>query len=55
MSSPNYQQPTRSTLTKIGSTYIKYLIDIVIFLGRQGLPFRGHRENDVALNKGKDK
>lgn len=35
--------------------YIKCLIDIVIFLGRQGLPFRGHRENEDALNKGKDK
>ncbi|XP_025410974.1 zinc finger MYM-type protein 1-like isoform X1 [Sipha flava] len=32
--------------------YIKCLIDIVIFLGRQGLPFRGHRENEDALNKG---
>lgn len=32
--------------------YIKCLIDIVIFLGRQGLPFRGHREDKDAFNKG---
>lgn len=32
--------------------YVKCLIDIVTYLGRQGLPFRGHREDDKSLNKG---
>lgn len=32
--------------------YVKFLIDIVTYLGRQGLPFRGHREDDNSLNKG---
>lgn len=33
--------------------YIKTLIDIILFLTKQGLALRGHRENDESLNHGK--
>lgn len=33
--------------------YVKCLIDIVLFFGRQGISFRGHSENEESLNKGK--
>ncbi|XP_025413291.1 zinc finger MYM-type protein 1-like [Sipha flava] len=32
--------------------YIKCLIDIVLYLGRQGIAFRGHREDETSVNKG---
>ena len=32
--------------------YLKAIIDTIIFLGKQGISFRGHRENDESLNKG---
>lgn len=32
--------------------YMKCLIDIIIFLGRQGIPYRGHHEDEQSLNKG---
>jgi len=32
--------------------YINCLIDIVLYLGRQGIAFRGHREDETSVNKG---
>ncbi|XP_060847136.1 zinc finger MYM-type protein 1-like [Rhopalosiphum padi] len=32
--------------------YIKCLIDIVLYLGRQGIAFRGHHEDETSVNKG---
>jgi len=32
--------------------YIKSLIEVTLFLGRQGISFRGHKEDKEALNKG---
>lgn len=32
--------------------YISHLIDIVLFLGKQGVAFRGHYENDESINQG---
>ncbi|CAF2979332.1 unnamed protein product [Rotaria sp. Silwood2] len=32
--------------------YLKEIIRTIIFLARQGLAFRGHRENDASENKG---
>ena len=32
--------------------YLINIIETLIFLGRQGISFRGHRENSVSLNKG---
>jgi hypothetical protein len=32
--------------------YLKEIIRSIIFLAKQGLPFRGHRENDESANKG---
>lgn len=29
------------------------IIDIVLHLARQGIAFRGHREDDMSCNKGK--
>lgn len=37
---------------QINRTYIKCLIDIVLYLGRQGIAFRGHREDETSVNKG---
>lgn len=33
-------------------TYIGMLIDIILFLGKQGIAHRGHRENADSLNQG---
>jgi len=33
--------------------YIKCLIEIILYFGHQGISFRGHRENEESLNKGK--
>lgn len=33
--------------------YIKKLIEVTLFLGRQGISFRAHREDKQSLNKGK--
>lgn len=32
--------------------YISHLIDIVLILGKQGVAFRGHYENDESINQG---
>lgn len=32
--------------------YIKCLIDIVLYLCRQGIVFRGHHEDETSVNKG---
>jgi len=32
--------------------YMKTLIEITLFLGNQGLAFRGHNESKLSLNKG---
>lgn len=32
--------------------YVKCLIDISLYFGRQGISFRGHRENEESFNKG---
>ena len=31
---------------------MKCIIETLVFLGRQGVAFRGHRENDESMNKG---
>lgn len=46
MSTSNQEQ------IKKNREYIKCLIDIFVFLGRQGLAYRGHREYESSLNKG---
>jgi len=37
---------------QINIMYIKCLIDIVLYLGRQGIAFRGHHEDETSVNKG---
>lgn len=32
--------------------YLKGLIDVILFLARQGIAFRGHREDSESLNQG---
>uniref|UniRef100_A0A8C9YWK2 TTF-type domain-containing protein n=1 Tax=Sander lucioperca TaxID=283035 RepID=A0A8C9YWK2_SANLU len=32
--------------------HLKVVLDIVLFCAKQGIPLRGHRENEDALNKG---
>lgn len=32
--------------------YLKNLINVVLYLGRQGLAFRGHNEEKASLNQG---
>ena len=32
--------------------YIKHVIEVTLFLGRQGISFQGHKEDKGALNKG---
>jgi len=33
-------------------SYIIQLIEIALYLGKQGLSFRGHREDELSLNRG---
>lgn len=37
---------------KKNRTYILHLIDIVLYLGKQGSAFRGHSEGTESLNQG---
>jgi len=37
----------------INQNYIKGLIDILLFLARQGLAFKGNDDRDTSLNQGK--
>lgn len=46
MNSANRQQIINNRV------YLKHLIDIVLYLGHQGLAFRGHDEEKGSLNKG---
>lgn len=46
MASANRQQIMKNR------AYIKHLIDIVLYLGRQGLEFRGHDEEKTSVNQG---
>lgn len=32
--------------------YIKCIIDIILYLSRQGIAFRGHQEDSNSLNQG---
>lgn len=32
--------------------YIKQLIEIILYLSRQGISFRGHREDKDSMNQG---
>jgi len=32
--------------------YAKHIIDIILYLSRQGIPFRGHHEAKHSLNQG---
>jgi len=32
--------------------YISTLIDLILFLGKQGMAYRGHREDIASLNQG---
>lgn len=36
----------------INREYLKILIDIVLYLSRQGLAFRGHDEKELSTNQG---
>jgi len=38
--------------TSDNRNYLKEIIRTIIFLAKQGLPFRGHREDDDSQNKG---
>jgi hypothetical protein len=38
--------------TSENRNYLKEIIRTILFLSKQGLSFRGHRENDDSLNKG---
>lgn len=40
------------TTTSENRNYLKEIICTIIFLSKQGLSFRGHRENDDSENKG---
>jgi len=40
---------------KKNRTYILHLIDIVLYLGKQGNAFRGHSEDTESLNQGMSK
>jgi len=46
MASANRQQIMKNR------AYIKHLIDIVLYLGFQGLAFRGHDEEKTSVNQG---
>lgn len=37
---------------KENRTYMMQLIDITLFLSKQGIAFRGHKENELSLNRG---
>lgn len=37
---------------KENRTYMMQLIDITLFLSKQGIAFRGHRENEISINRG---
>lgn len=57
-----YRKPAESVSTLLSDChkglllenrdYIKKLIDILIYLSKQGLPLRGHDESDMSDNKG---
>lgn len=32
--------------------YLKKIIEVTLFLARQGISFRAHREDELSLNKG---
>ena len=32
--------------------YLKNIVETLVFIGRQGISLRGHRENEESLNKG---
>jgi len=32
--------------------YLKKIIEVTLFLARQGISFRAHREGELSLNKG---
>ena len=58
----NYRKPTETITTLISSAhkelisgnraYLKKFFDILLYLGKQGMPLRGHRENQDSNNKG---
>lgn len=37
---------------KENRTYMMQLIEITLFLSKQGIAFRGHRENEFSINRG---
>ncbi|XP_060846255.1 zinc finger MYM-type protein 1-like [Rhopalosiphum padi] len=37
---------------KENRTYMMQLIEITLFLSKQGIAFRGHRENELSINRG---
>lgn len=57
-----YRKPTQSVTTLLSEShkelllenrdYVKKLLDILLYLSKQGLPLRGHDESDVSHNKG---
>lgn len=45
-------QSGQKAIVDANREYIKNLIEVTLYLGRQGISFRGHREDKEALNKG---
>jgi len=45
-------QSGQKAIVDANRDYIKNLIEVTLYLGRQGISFRGHKENKEALNKG---
>lgn len=45
-------QSGQKVIVDANRDYIKNLIEVTLYLGRQGISFRGHREDKEALNKG---
>lgn len=46
-----YQRKVEMKLKK-NSIYAKHIIDVILHLFRQGIPFRGHDETKYSFNQG---
>lgn len=42
----------QSDIIKANRDYVTKLIEVTLFLGKQGISYRAHRENEESLNKG---
>lgn len=45
-------QSRQKAIVDANRDYIKNLIEVTLYLGRQGISFRDHKEDKEALNKG---